>query len=410
MRIETRKSSIELMKCHGSAYLNDSFLNICVEKGAGSILYQEDGTEWLDMASGNFGYGVSEVIEPVVSQISSMALSNRILISRRLAELVAELDKICPGDIGVSYICNSGEEAFDGALKLCKGFNKSRSRVCVVKGSEFGTLSYALQFSDIGTRYLRSLGIEVTYLEPEDISMVVEQVRDDVLAIVFEPILFSHGIARLSSAYLNALREASSRSGSLMVDYEVRTGMGFSGSYLAIIDAGVVPDVVVVGGALSAGAIPVGAYVTKKHINDTVYGKKNPSLHGSTTGGNPASCAAAISAISYMKSKRLDEKHHHQGKLIARNLTKLRDRHGNLIKGVSSAGSFACIEMWDKDSALALWNACLKEHLILRRPTSAYLHLYPSLVVSNDEIQSALEIMSDAVGTLSSTPLESAAV
>jgi len=401
---------VELLKRHGSTYLTDTFLDICVEEAKGAVLYQDDGTKWLDMATGNFGCGVQEVLDGVVKQISAIPLSNRILISRRLAELVYELDKICPPEISVSYVCNSGEEAFDGALKLCKGYNKNRSKVCVVRGSDLGTLSYALLFKEIGTRYLSALGIDVVFLDPEDVSMADRMIKNDVLAVVFEPIIFADGIHRLSREYLQAIRRLSSECGCLMIDYEVRTGLGFSGSVLAINEASIVPDIVVLGGALSGGAVPVGAYVTKKEINDAVYGSKNPSLHGSTTGGNPASCSAAIAAISYLKSRRLDSIHREHGKNISVALGEIYNQSDSLISSYTSVGSFGCIEMRCENSALKIWRKCIDKKLILRRPEGRFLYMFPPLVASVDEIMTSLSIIADAVSSLSITPMEAAAV
>lgn len=401
MNVDTNAKLVDALKQHGPSYVTESFVGSLVEAGKGAELTLDDGRTILDLASGNFGYGVSQVRDAVFAQMEKLPLSNRVLVSRNLANLVFRLDQLCPDPLSVSYVCNSGEEAFDGALKLSKGYHPERNKVVVVSDSRLGTLSYGTYCSELGHLYLDALSLRVLKVAADDLHALSEAVDGNTLAVVYEPVLTVHGVKRLAPAYLMAIRDCCDIHDCLMLAYEVKTGLGVTGQRLASEFASVVPDIVVLGGALSGGQVSIGAYVTRKKINDVVYAKKNPSLHGSTTGGNPASCVAACAVLDYIREHKPEQRHREFETYLKEKLTDMIDRsNGLLLPAAQVAGSLAAVRVCDTQTARTLWALCMKVGLLLQRPDQEWLHFRPPLVISKSELDLALARFSSALQLL----------
>lgn len=380
---------------HAPKFLRDQYAGIVAVSGRHAVLESAEGRPVFDFATGGFGYGVDEVAKKVQRQLRKMALSNRIMVSRRLAELVLKLHQITPTDLSVSYICNSGEEAFDASLKLAKGLNPARDTLVVVRGSQPGSLSYGLLCSEHSAPLLSALPLKAVFVDPNDAGQLQQAINERTLAVVYEPVLTKHRCLRLSPSYLATMQTLCNSHRCLMIAYELRTGLGFTGSMLSCSDRTAIPDVVVLGNALSGGMLPVGAYVTRKEINDHVYGTKNPSLHGSTTGGNPASCAAAVAALDYILTQRLPERHVQIGASLKAGLDRLSARHA--IQAGEPAGSIIDIFVENHEYALTLWQCLLAAGVLLEKPQGRRLVVRPALTTTLSEIDAALQVIEAGV-------------
>lgn len=374
---------------HAPKFLRDQYAGIVATSGIHTVLNTVEGRQVFDFATGGFGYCVDEVAKKVQLQLRKMALSNRIMVSRRLAELVLKLNQITPPELSVSYICNSGEEAFDASLKLAKGLNPARDTLVVVRGSQPGSLSYGLLCSEHNAPLLSAFPLKAVFVDPNDAGQLQQAVTERTLAVVYEPVLTKHRCIRLSPSYLATMQMLCNSHRCLMIAYELRTGLGFTGTMLSCSDRIAVPDVVVLGNALSGGMLPVGAYVTRKEINDQVYGTKNPSLHGSTTGGNPASCAAAVAALDYIHTQRLPERHVQIGVSLKSGLDRLSVRHA--IQTGEPEGSIIDIFVENHDHALMLWQCLLTAGVLLERPQDRRLIVRPALTTTLSEVDAALQ-------------------
>lgn len=380
---------------HAPKYLRDQYAGIVAVSGRQSRLTSVDGSSFYDFASGGFGYSVGPVVAAVQAQMKKMALSNRIMVSRRLAELVTKLNDITPEPLSVSYVCNSGEEAFDGALKLAKGLNPKRDTLVVVRGSQPGSLSYGLLCAGHNQLWLSALPLKVVFVEPNDPAQLQAAVNAQTLAVVYEPILTRGQCLRLNNPYLAAVRRLCDDWQCVMLAYELRTGLGFSGALLASSESNAVPDVVVLGNALSGGLVPVGAYVTRRELNDRVYGSKNPSLHGSTTGGNPASCAAAIAAIDYLLAQQLPARHLQIGAVLSAGLEQLARTYPLTL--AEPEGSFVDLSLVYPQQAVALYQQLKSVGVLVQQPQHNRIQLRPMLTTSTAEVDDVLERMGTAL-------------
>ncbi|UXY17147.1 aminotransferase class III-fold pyridoxal phosphate-dependent enzyme [Chitiniphilus purpureus] len=379
-------------RSHAAPYQTENLCDLVVETAESATLFLADGRQVIDMASGGFGYAHPLVKQSVIEQVKRGPLSNRILVNRALTRLVIELADWSPGDLDVSYICNSGEEALDSALKLAKGHWPTRHQVVVAEGGNYGTLSHGIYFAGIGAQYLGSLPFLPVALPFGDESAFIAAIGSNTAAVLLEPLNLDSGRIMASAAFWKAVRQRCDETGALLIVSELRTGLGRTGTRFAIEHTGIVPDVLVVGGALGGGHIAVGAYVTREPVNSKVYGRRNPTLHGSTTGANPAACAAALATLSAIEKERMLDGNAQFG---SRAVSYLRAASG--VRAVQHLGSLVAIDFESGAIARQVHKAALDAGLLLQAPIDARILLQPPLMISPDEQRRGLESLKQAI-------------
>lgn len=266
-----------------------------VARQQGARIETRDGRVLLDAAGGGFGGAHPRVRAAIADQARRVALSSRILVSRPLAGAVAALAEFCPGPLSVSYLCNSGDEALDSAFKLAKGTHPGRPYALGVQGEDFGALSHGRSLGR-GSAVLPGAPLRPRTVPAGSPEELLEHVDESVAAVAIAPAAPGRPLGRLPLDWWVALRERCHRTGTLLVLDERRTAPARLGRPLGTGALGIFPDVLVMGEALGADAVPVGVSVMTRAVYERVYGRRNPSLHGSTFGANPLS-AVAVSAV-----------------------------------------------------------------------------------------------------------------
>ncbi|MBV1774957.1 aminotransferase class III-fold pyridoxal phosphate-dependent enzyme [Burkholderiaceae bacterium DAT-1] len=371
---------------HASPAQLEHFCDFVVERAHHATLYCTSGRELIDFASGGFGYAHPAVQTAVIEQIKRAPLSSRILINRGHAELAKTLASWAPGDLEVSYICNSGEEAIDSALKLAKGYWPRRREVVVARGADYGTLSHGTYFAGIGSAYLRSLPFQPHAIHLGDTPALAAAIGSNTAAVLLEPLAFQGKDMQASQAFWQAVRTRCDETGALMIINELRTGLGRTGKRWAIEHTGVTPDVLITGEALGGGHISVGAYLTRQSIHNKVYDRRNPTLHGSTTGANPAACAAASSVLRVMDQENLVAYHTQAGGQI---VEALRDQPG--ITRIQSLGSLVMIDFDTPRRAFELQRQALAQGVLLRQADGPRMRLNIPLIIQPHELEAGVQ-------------------
>lgn len=361
-------------------------LELVVGSATGATVHTADGRSLIDFASGGFGFGEPRVRAEVSKQVRKAPLSSRILVNRRLAELVMQLAEIAPSPLSVSYVCNSGEEALDSALKLAKGRWPQRRNVVVGEGGDYGSLSHGVHFAGIGSQFLAGLPFQPRRVRMGDTDAMLDAVTTDTAAVLLEPLSLASGDLSATPEFWRALRERCTATGAVLIISELRTGLGMAGSWWATDATGIAPDVLVTGGALDGGHVPVGAYITSQALNDQVYARRNPSLHGSTTGGNPVCCAAALAALQVIRDGRLAQRHAEFGARTAMALETLADEQpASGIVRVQCVGSLVALDYQDAARAAQARHAAVRAGVWLRPPQGNRLLLQVPLIASPTE-------------------------
>ena len=284
---------------------------VALARGEGAHVWDVDGVEYLDLFAGiavsSLGHGHPAVVEAVTRQVAALAHTSNLFAHEpgvRLAERLLQL----VGADGRVFFCQDGAEANECALKLARIHGRrldpsgGRLRVVAAEGGFHGRTFGSLSIT--GTPAKRQpfepLPGPVTFVPYGDIDALEAAVDDTVSAVFLETTLGEGGVVPAPEGYLAAARAACDRAGALLVVDEVQSGIGRTGHWLASIAQGVLPDVITVAKGL-AGGLPLGACIG---IGDA--GRLfSPGDHGSTFGGNPVSCAAALAVIDTIEAEDL---------------------------------------------------------------------------------------------------------
>jgi acetylornithine/N-succinyldiaminopimelate aminotransferase len=276
-------------------------------RGQGARVWDAEGREYVDLLGGiavnALGHAHPDVVAAVSLQMSTLGHTSNLAISPpavALAErLIALLDP--SGERGGrAFFCNSGAEANEAALKLTR--RTGRTRVVVAERSFHGRTMGALALTAQPAKQdpFRPLPGDVVVVPFGDVSALRAAVDDTTAAVFLEPIQGEGGVIPAPEGYLAAAREACDAHGALLVLDEVQTGIGRTGDWFAHQADGVLPDVVTLAKGLGGG-LPIGACIAFGPAADLL----GPGSHGSTFGGNPVSCAAALAVLDVIEREHL---------------------------------------------------------------------------------------------------------
>ena len=360
-------------------------------RAEGSAIWDSEGREYLDLLAGfgtlALGHRPAPVVEAVREQLGRMPLSSRVLFSKPVADLAAELAAILPGEIEKSFFCHSGAEAVEGALKLARRHTGRPGIVSTIGGFHGKTLG-ALSVSgrEVYRKAFEPLVGAVTHIPYGDAAALSKAVSQTTAAVIVEPIQGEGGVIIPPDGYLPAAREICDREGALLIADEVQTGLGRTGRMFGCEHSSVVPDIVCTAKALGGGVMPLGAFSSTAKIWACL--EENPLLHSSTLGGNPLACAAGLAALREIKRQDLPARAARLGEHALGRLGELQARHPTLISGVRGRGLLIGVQFTDSDIA-----GLVIAGLAQRRIIAAYTLNNPEVV----RIEPALTIPEDAL-------------
>jgi acetylornithine/succinyldiaminopimelate/putrescine aminotransferase len=277
-------------------------------RGRGSWLIDENGDEWLDAYGGHAVAATGHCHPHVVRAVSEQAaelLFYSTAVPHPLRETLAEkLVELCPAPLGRVFLCNSGAEANENALHLARRF-AGRQTIVSVRGGWHGRTAATLACTD-GARYeeaARRSGIPLSRkVAFNDVSALKAAVDKTVAAVIVEPVQGFAGARDCDPEFLLAARRVCSDQGAVLIFDEVQCGVGRCGAFTAAQSFGVTPDVLTMAKGLAAG-LPIGAVVATTEVTSGI----TVGDLGSTFGGGPVPCAAALANIAVIESDRLIE-------------------------------------------------------------------------------------------------------
>jgi acetylornithine/succinyldiaminopimelate/putrescine aminotransferase len=288
-------------------------------RGRGSWLIDEHGDEWLDAYGGHAvaatGHSHPDVVRAIADQAADLLFYSTAVAHPRREELATKLVEFCPEPLSRVFLCNSGAEANENALHLARR-HTGRQAVVSVKGGWHGRTAATLACTD-GARYEEAAsrsGIPLSRKVPfNDIAALEAALDESVAAFIVEPVQGFAGARDCDPAFLRAARRLCDQHGGVLIFDEVQCGVGRCGAFSAAESFGVIPDAVTFAKGLGAG-IPIAAVIATDEITRSL------SLGdlGSTFGGGPVPCAAALANIAVIERDRLIENAVHVGDYLAR--------------------------------------------------------------------------------------------
>lgn len=367
---------------------------VAIEYGKGATVYDTEGKSYVDFTSGigvmSLGYGNESVAKAIYYQAMKLTHISNLYYTTPYAKLAEQL--CLKSGMRHVFFGNSGAEANEGMIKVARKYSydkygKGRSTIVTLKQSFHGRTITTLKatgqdhFHDFF--YPFTEGFE--YAEAGNIDKIKELIaRGDVCAVMIELIQGEGGVFLLPKSYVAELSELCYENDVLLLVDEVQTGIGRTGALFAYQNYGIVPDVCSFAKGIAAG-LPMGGFL----VNDKCKDVLGAGDHGSTFGGNPVSSAAALCVLSTLDDeflKQVSEK----GQYIRDKISSLGSVH---VKDVRGAGLMIGIELDGVSNAYVAKEA-LERGLLCLTAGANVLRLLPPLVISYDEIDRGLSILS----------------
>ncbi|WP_406068384.1 acetylornithine transaminase [Micromonospora sp. NBC_01638] len=349
---------------------------LALVSGAGAVVVDDAGREYLDLVGGiavnALGHAHPAVVAAVSKQVATLGHVSNLYVAEPPVAL-AELLLALAGRPGRVFFANSGAEANETAFKLSR--RTGRSHVVATNGGFHGRTMGALALTGQPAKAdpFRPLPGEVTHVDYGDVAALEAAVSDATAMVILEPIQGENGVLVPPAGYLAAARRITARHGALLVLDEVQTGIGRTGHWFAHQAEGVEPDVITLAKGLGGG-LPIGATLAFGRAADLL----TPGSHGTTFGGNPVSCAAALAVVATIANEGLLD-----------NVTRVgeRLRHGiealghPLIAGVRGAGLLLGVAL-TAPVASVLAEALRETGFLVNPVQSGVVRLAPPLILT----------------------------
>lgn len=398
----TSAKAIELEDKYGAH--NYHPLPVVLAKGEGALVWDIEGKQYFDFLSAysavNQGHCHPKIVGAMVEQAQTLTLTSRAFYNNILGlyeKYITEYfgyDKVLP--------MNSGAEADETALKLCrkwaykvKGVEDGKAKIIVCEGNFHGRTITIISMSTDPDSYA-GFGpftpgfITIPY---NDLAALENALADkDVAGFLVEPIQGEAGVFVPDAGYLSKAYDLCKKNNVLFIADEVQTGIARTGKLLACDHENVRPDILILGKALSGGAMPVSAVLADDEIMLTI----KPGEHGSTFGGNPLAARVAIAALEVVKEENLAEKAEYLGKIFREELGNVKSEMIELVRG---KGLLNAVVIRPKNGVEA-WDVCvkMKEMGLLAKPTHGnIIRFAPPLVISEQQLREAIAIIKEAI-------------
>lgn len=369
-------------------------LPVVFVKGRGSYLWDMRGKKYLDFFPGFGAAGLGHCHPKVVSAINKQS-SKLIFIANNFyhpwqAELAKELNNFGFG-CKVFY-CNSGAEANEAAIKFSRKFGNGRYEIIGFENSFHGRTLAALAATgqkkhQTGFQPMPS-GFKIVPFN--DLKKVRKAVSGKTAAVILELIQGEGGINVANQSFVRGLRKICEEKNLLLIIDEVQTGLGRTGKFFCYQHYDILPDIITIAKPI-AGGLPMGIMAVRKEKAD-IFG---PGDHGSTFGGGPLVCQAALAVLRAIKSEGILNNVKKMGKELHSKLQELKQKHPSAIKEVRGLGLMAGLELNQPGKSVV--EGCLKKQFLINCTHERVLRLMPALTVTKKEIAQAFDILDEVL-------------
>ncbi|WP_338776174.1 ornithine--oxo-acid transaminase [Streptomyces sp. DG1A-41] len=370
-------------------------LPVVVARAEGTWVEDVEGRRYLDMLAGysalNFGHRHPALIEAAHRQLDRLTLTSRAFHNDRLAEFAERLAALTGMDMVLPM--NTGAEAVESGVKVArkwaydvKGVPADRATIVVAADNFHGRTTTIVSFStdETARQGFGPFTPGFRIVPYNDLAALEAAVDETTAAVLIEPIQGEAGVIIPDDGYLAGVRELTRRKECLFVADEIQSGLGRTGSTLAVEHESVVPDVVLLGKALGGGIVPVSAVVARREV----LGVLHPGEHGSTFGGNPLAAAVGTAVVELLETGEFQRRATELGAVLRNGLTGLV---GKGVVGFRSRGLWAGVDI---DPALGtgreISERLMREGILVKDTHGSTIRLAPPLTITGEELQHAL--------------------
>ena len=375
---------------------------IVLDKGDGVRLYDTDGKEYLDFGSGiavfALGYNNKEYNDALKAQIDKLIHTSNYFYNEPAAKAAKALTSASGMDR--VFFTNSGTEAVEGAIKLAKKYaylkdGSTDHEIIAMEHSFHGRSMGALAVTG-NKHYQEAFGPMIPgirFAQFNNLDSVKELVNDKTCAIIFETIQGEGGVYPAKKEFIEGVRKLCDEKGILLILDEIQCGMGRSGSMFAFQQYGVKPDIVTSAKALGCG-VPIGAFMATEQVAKALV----PGDHGTTYGGNPLACAAAVEVFRLFDKLNVTDNVKNVGKYLETQLKSLVEKY-DIVKAQRGMGLIQGIELTVNPKDVIA--KCLDNGLILFSAGTNVIRFVPPLVITRDDVDQMMVRLKKALDEVS---------
>ncbi len=377
-------------------------LPVVLSRGNGVFVWDENGKKYLDMMSAysavSHGHANPRLVEVVKNQVEKLTIVSRAYYTDQLGEFLKLACELTGQDMALPM--NTGAEAVETAIKAArkwgyevKGIETDKAEIIACTGNFHGRTITIIAMSD-EPQYQYGFGpypAGFKLVQYGDAEALEKLITPHTAAFLVEPIQGEGGIVVPPEGYLKTCQEICRKHNVLLIADEIQTGLGRTGSLLACDHEKVVPDGLILGKALGGGILPVSMFLSKREVMEVF----TPGDHGSTFGGNPLASAVGLEALKILVEEKLPERSKEMGDYL---IEKLHGLDSPLISGIRGRGLFVGIEI-DRTlaSAREICEALMYRGLLSKETHETVVRLAPPLIISRDEIDWAVDQISEVL-------------
>jgi acetylornithine/N-succinyldiaminopimelate aminotransferase len=378
-----------------SALLGVYERDLVLVRGKGAHLYDDAGRSYLDFAAGigvnGLGYGDTRVLAAIRKQAAQLIHVSNLFHNQPASALAERLASLAfPSRV---FFCNSGTEAWEGAMKFARKVGRRSGRfefVCFERAFHGRTMgALATTWKAAYREPFEPLVPGVRFCPWNDLAAVGQAVGDKTAAVMIEPVQGEGGVRPAPPEFLRGLADLCRQRGALLVMDEVQCGLGRTGKLFAFQHAGVSPDILTLAKPLGGG-LPLGAILLREDLAPALAAGD----HGSTFGGNPVAAAASLAVLDRLTAPGFLENVGRRGAALFRGLRKLARAHPGAIAEVRGMGLMAGVEL--KGEAGPVVKGLRERGVLATKAGDTVLRLLPPLVIKPAEIRDFLAAL-DAV-------------
>ena len=361
-------------------------------RGQGASLFDSDGVEYLDCAAGhgvaNLGHGHPKIAEALYRQASRLITLFETFPNDQRAELVRKITSLVDG-LDRVFLCNSGTESVEAAFKFARISTGRKNIVAAMRafhGRTYGSLSatHNKKYRDGFEPFVPGF----SHVPYNNIDALDQAVTEETAAVILEVVQGEGGVYPASVEYIQSARRICDDRGALLIVDEIHSAFGRTGQMFAIQHYGVTPDLLTCAKSL-AGGVPMGAVLIGKRVQHLTAG-----VHGSTFGGNPLSCAAALAALTVMEEEDLPAQAEVKGRYL---LEKLKEIQSPTIREIRGLGLMVGIEL--KQKVAPYIRALQEKQIIALNAGMTVIRLLPPLVITYEQLDHLVRVLAEVLAS-----------
>lgn len=363
---------------------------LIIVRGQGASLWDANGIEYIDCSSGHgvasLGHAHPKVAAALADQATQLVTLFETYYNDKRAALMDKITSLVPG-LDRVFFCNSGTEAVEAALKFARLSTGRKSVIAAMRafhGRTMGALSAT--YNKAYKEAFEPLVPGFSHVVYNNVEALDAAVTGEVAAVILEAVQGEGGVYLANPEYLQAARRICTERGALLILDEIQAGLGRTGKLFAFQHSGITPDIVCVAKSL-AGGLPMGAVLFGASVKNLA-----PGLHGSTFGGNPLACAAALAALTVIEEEDLPGQAAAKGAFL---MEELKSINSPLIREVRGLGLMVGIEL--KQKVAPYLQALQERHILALNAGLTTIRLLPPLVITREQLERVVAALKEVL-------------